>query len=403
MSTNAPNHSPNPSPGPQPSLPPSCTQRCIADPAINRVVTDGFAFPKGSYPVESLTPKQGYAVFFEPADGDDDAGEWEEWPDRYVYDIVISAERVPALCRSLFALLPPRLYPILDVLGHDAYREIDPYISYDLLGFDRFLSGIRSFHEYLFEDGLVGFGAMSDDPFFYVFVDEHKIITVRASTVLKDRVERILQAFDLEATPEPAGADSAAHEHRGVLTTPGDRPELLSAEEIVEYLRDDWRLVLNVDPDENVDEEGNALGTTPWIALVRFDPHTDEELEELAAEDLEDASDLTPPPESSPEPEPAPAPPPKALVARPELSPDESAPRYAEIVLSAESLREAEDLALDASDELLQRGEHTNLEPLIVSINRLTSEDLQELLSRRAGQAPPQDLTPSRVLNAVWL
>lgn len=43
---------------------------------------------------------------------------------------------------------------------------------------------------------------------------------------------------------EPAGADSAAHEHRGVLDTPKDRPELLNHDEILERLRDEWRLLL---------------------------------------------------------------------------------------------------------------------------------------------------------------
>lgn len=424
--------------------------RALSDPSVGRVVTNGFSFPKGSYPVEALTPKPGYSIFFEPADGDDKSGEWEEWPDRYVFDIVISAERVPSLCRSLFALLPSRIYPILDVLGHDAYREIDPYISYDLLGFDRFLASVRAFREYLFDDGLVGFGAMTDDPFFYIFVDEHKIITVRAAVFLKERVERILHAFDLEAIAEPAGADSAAHEHRGVLITPGDRPEVLSSEEIVEFLRDDWRLVLNVDPDENVDDEGNPLGTTPWIALVRFDPPVESEAEEDGAEsegdsedstDAEGAEDETESPEangvretvsgsrrrpgsgsdtagSNPGTDPV----------RPNSgansganagaggsagtgaesavgeSPDEvQSPKYAEIVLSADNLREAEDLALDAADDLLRQAEETELEPMIVSVYRLTGEDLADVLGRRSPEPVPDDLSPSRVFHTQWL
>src|SRR5262245_43517478 len=62
---------------------------CKADPSIQRVARGTFQFPLGAYPVEDLSPKAGYSVHFEPADGDDGSGEgengeWEEWPDRYV-------------------------------------------------------------------------------------------------------------------------------------------------------------------------------------------------------------------------------------------------------------------------------------------------------------------------------
>ncbi len=201
-------------------------------------------------------------------------GEWEEWPDRYAYDIVISAERLPTLCRSLFMLLPGRVFPILDVLGQDAYREIDPYIAYDLVGLDLFLDGVREFGEFLYEDGMCGFGVMSEDPFLYVFIDEHKVVTVRAQPELKERVERVLHAFDLEMTESAAGADAAAHEHRSVLIAPPDRPELWTPEQVVEELQDRWRMLLNVDPDTNSDDAGHDLGITTWRALVRCEYET---------------------------------------------------------------------------------------------------------------------------------
>jgi len=248
--------------------------RCKADDSIERVVVGDFRFPLGVYPVETMEPKAGYAMFFEPADGSDEErpegeGEWEEWPDRYVFDAVVPADRVEPLCRALFSLFKGRVYPILDVLGHDAFREIDPYISYELLGLDRFLDAARRFRDFFFEDGLCGFGAMTEEPFFYVFVDEHKIVTIRADPAMKERIEKVLHAFDLEQVEEPAGADSAAHEHRGVLVTPDKRSDLLSFEEIVERLRDEWRLALNVNPRTNVDDEGNDLGETHWRCEVR--------------------------------------------------------------------------------------------------------------------------------------
>jgi hypothetical protein len=276
---------------------------CKADPTLQRTTSGSFQFPLGAYPVEPLTPRQGYSVHFEPADGDDESGEWEEWPDRYVFDVVISAERVEPLCRMLFSLLQGRVYPILDVLGHDAYREIDPYISYDLVGLDRFTDAVRRFRDFLYEDGMCGFGAMSEEPFFYIFIDEHKIITLRCEPSIKDKVEKILSAFDLEQVEDPAGADAAAHEHRGVLSVPSDKPELLSQEEIVERLKDEWSLLLNVDPDTNLGDDGRDLGVTPWRVVVRCEY------------------------ESKP-------------------------PRYAEVLLDAPTLRIAEEMAFDATDEL---------------------------------------------------
>lgn len=248
--------------------------RCRVDKSVERIQVSGFDFPLGVYPIEPMTPREGYTVAFESADGgeddpDQETSQWEEWPDRYVWDIVVKASRVESLCRSLFAILPGRIYPILDVLGNDAFREIDPYIADEPIGQERFLDALRRFRGWFYEDGLVGFGAMSDEPFVYIFVDEHKIVTVRAETSLKDRIERLLTAFDLTEVEQLSGADAAVHEHRGVLDAPDDRPDLLTADEIVENLRDDWGLVLNIDGAGNRDEAGNDLGTTGWRCVVR--------------------------------------------------------------------------------------------------------------------------------------
>lgn len=248
--------------------------RCRVDTSIERIVVEGFDFPLGVYPMETLTPKEGYTLAFESADGGEDdpdaeSSQWEEWPDRYVFDIVVKASRVEPLCRALWAVLPGRIYPILDVLGNDAYREIDPYIADEPIGQERFADALRRFRGWFFEDGLVGFGAMSDEPFAYVFVDEHKIVTVRAETALKERIDRILASFDLVEVDQLAGADAAVHEHRGVLDAPDDRADLLNADEIVEHLRDEWGLALNVDGDKNLDDQGNELGTVGWRCMIR--------------------------------------------------------------------------------------------------------------------------------------
>lgn len=254
------------------------------DSSLVREERQGFKFPLGLTPVEPLVPKAGYVLEFEPADGGEpfEGGEpkpgevWEEWPDRFMFDILISHERLGALARALFSLLPGRVYPILDILGNDAYREVDPYIAYDLVGFERFMDGLIQLGPWLLEDGLVGFGAMSIEPFFYVFVDEHKAITVRAEMELKERVQKLLTAFDLKEVREIMGADSVSHEHRSVLKPPSEDGAGLHAEEIVEQLRDRWALQLNVDSRTNLDDGGRDLGITAWRCVMRCTPEAED-------------------------------------------------------------------------------------------------------------------------------
>lgn len=354
---------------------------CKADPTLKRVVSGNFQFPLGAYPVEPLTPRQGYSVHFEPADGDDEAGEWEEWPDRYVFDIAITATRVEPLFRALFALLPGRIFPILDVLGHDAYREVDSLVSYDLIGQERFMDAIRRFRGFFFEDGLVGFGAMSEEPFIYIFVDEHKLITVRVETALKEKVEQVLATFDLQPVDEIAGPDSVTHEHRGVLDAPADRPDLLNHEEIVEELIDEWNLVLNVPPDTNKDEEGNDLGITGWRAIVRWEPPAATQDPESGGGARRGASSAE----------------------RSSSAADGRTGRYyAELLLTAGSLRAAEELASETirsmvpAEELGEDDEDGGRETFL-SMERIRPEDLREALASGAGDPAQPTPTPDPV------
>ena len=339
--------------------------RCELDPNLERQEIDGFPFPLGVYPVEPMVPRAGYSVAFEPGDGDDEGGEWEEWPDRYVFDIVVPATRLEPMWRALLAQMPARIYPILDFIGHDAYREIDPYIAYELVGQDRMTDWVRRFAPFFFEDGMVGFGAVSDVPFSYVFLDEHKIFTVRVEPGTRAGVEKILEAFELEEMEEPAGSDAAAHEHRGVLLTPRDRPDLLTAEEIVEQLREAWQLVLNVDPETNVDDDGKDLGMSLWRSVVRCGRGTGEEGE--AGE------------------------------------PD----RFGEVILTAGSLLRAEELAHEGAVGLLEDDGGEILDVLVLSLDRVSPEQGQYMLNQILGPEPanPIDVRKARrerVLGARW-
>lgn len=304
---------------------------CMIDPSIERKTMGGFKFPLGVYPVEPMTPTIGYTQEFEPEDSGDDMGDWESWPDQYVFDIVVPADRVESLWQQLFAMMPGRVFPIIDYIGHDAYREIDPYMAYEPIGKEKVTNALRQYQPFFFEDGMVGFGAVSEAPFFYIFVDEHKIVTVRVEPEFKGRVEKLLEAFEIPEREDPAGADAAAHEHRSILVTMPDRPDLINGDEILERMRDSWRLILNVDPDTNVDDEGNELGITPWVALTRF------------------ATDQSP------------------------------HDQYAEVVITADSLRRAEEFAQD----LVVKQVHPDgdwFDIVVISANRLTKKQAEALL-----------------------
>ncbi len=320
--------------------------RIQIDSTIARKTVDGFPFPLGVYPVEDMKakPVPGYYMQFEAADGEDaaprdptlgsgDGESWEEWPDRFMFDILVPANRLAALCRVLYSLLPGRVFPILDVLGADAYREIDPYIAYDQVGLERFLDATRAFGDWFYEDGLVGFGAMSLDPFIYFFVDEHKVVTLRVEPSMRERIEKLLAAFELGPVEELTSADCAAHEHRGVLlSTPNQAPDILIVDEVIERLKESWLLELNIDGRTNVDDDGNELGLTAWRCIAR-------------AGEQEDAP-----------------------------------PRYAEILLTAACLDEAESLAEDAmmAERADKKVPWFDLE--IVSADRVTPETFGKAL-----------------------
>ncbi len=328
--------------------------RIIVDTSIERTSAEGFAFPLGVYPVEAIEPKPGYFEQFEAAEGSEPflAGmdeEWEEWPDRWLFDVLITATRLPSLFRMCLTLLPSRVYPILDVLGNDDFREIDPYLAYDLVGVDHIVEGVRRYSQWLFEDGMVGFGAMSIDPFVYLFVDEHKVLTIRVQLDLKERVEKILRAFDLELVEDIRSADSVHHEHRSILTVPEDDPRVLSPDDVLDELRGAWALELNVPGEGNVDEDGKELGITAWRCLVRC----------VRGEELPD--------------------------------------RFAEVILTADSLDVAERLAAEGAARLDEESASwAAVEP--IALDRLTTEHFAEVLDSPVGDR----LAQSEVCVARW-
>lgn len=177
---------------------------------------------------------------------------------------------------------------------------------------------------------------------------------------MKERVERVLAAFDLKEVDKIAGVDAAVHEHRTVLDAPRDRPDLLTHDEVLEEVRDLWSLTLNLDPLKNTDDDGADLGVTLWRCVVRV---------------FSEQGDV----------------------------------RYAEVLCSADCLQTAGDLSMSAVEQmdpaLSPETPPDDQEPSdfdVLSADRVREDDLRTMLGAQAGTVTI-DTGGSAVIAARWM
>ena len=136
---------------------------------------------------------------------------------------------------------------------------------------DDFLEDWSEYAPVLMEDGSIGAGAQSDDPWIEVFLDSWKGIEVQVPVQLRDDVERILGQHRLEEVlhtwpPEVDERPEPPLNVREILTLDDrDCPDL---DEILFQIRQAWALELDEDPEENVDETGRRLGRTLWSVVA---------------------------------------------------------------------------------------------------------------------------------------
>jgi hypothetical protein len=262
---------------------------------LQRAVIGGFALPLGIDPGTMAAPVQGYTLAYTPGSGsrrgvengreggdEDTAGEpigaaeddaeGGDDPDTYVFHIVVSHEQLAPLVRSAFALLPEQVYGIVEIGSRDAYRSTDVYIGEEPISREEFIETWREFETLLLEDGTIGIGANSDEPFIEVFIDQWKGVAIHVPLDRREEVERVLHRLGLEEVPQTWGAGGEDEEGGGeshvrpVLDLQDEySPDI---DELLLLLRQRWRLELNVDPETNVDERGRNLGLTLWHAVV---------------------------------------------------------------------------------------------------------------------------------------
>lgn len=233
---------------------------------LQRHSLSGFQLPLGLEPTEAIAPREGYTV--ESIPGDDDA------PETVRYSVACSFEKVAPLLRDLFELLPDEVYPVVESISNDAYRPLDIFSARATIEFDDFLEVWNEYEQVILEDGAVGAGAQSDEPYMEVFLDAWKVITVQVPEEMRDEVERLLAVHEVEQVehtwpPEVAERHDPPLLVREILLVDSeDSPDL---DEIIFQLREAWELELEVDPEDNVDDKGRRLGRTLWrvIAVVR--------------------------------------------------------------------------------------------------------------------------------------
>lgn len=230
-----------------------------------RAAVGGFALPLGITPAEGARPPlEGFVLRYDP--------ETADGPDSYTFDVTVSHERVRQVLHAAFSLLPEEVFTVVEVASRDAYRAMDVFVAEEMISREAFLAGWRRFEPLLLEDGFVGAGAQCDDPPAEIFLDSWKNVSIVVPPAARPQVETLLQELGLEEVPMtwPPEEDNVAYDSwrfRPVLTladgSPADTDDLLTR------LRRDWRLILDVDPEANLDDAGRDLGVTLWHALVR--------------------------------------------------------------------------------------------------------------------------------------
>ena len=224
-----------------------------------------FQLPLGLEPVDLPAPSEGYTVEF--VEGDESA------PDTFRFYAVASFEKVGALLEDLFETLPDEVFPIVESGSKDAFRSTDVFSAREPMPFDDFIDDWRHYRAVILEDGSIGAGAQSDEPYMEVFLDSWKGIDIQVPPDMREDIERILDRHGLEevAATWPAEVDERPEPPlnvREILVLEDEEcPDL---DEILFQLREAWGLELDVDPEDNLDEAGRYLGRTLWhvVAVV---------------------------------------------------------------------------------------------------------------------------------------
>lgn len=238
---------------------------------LTRGTAGDFALPLGVEPGVLPAPTQGYTLKFNPAS--------DEGPDTYSFDVVVSHEKLQSLLHAAFdALLPDEVFGIVEVGSRDAYRSTDVFISAEPIPKSEFIETWNAYEPVLLEDGTIGAGANSDEPYVEVFIDHFKGLFIQVPVELRDKAEDLLHRAGLQEVAEtwPATVQDLPLDVamvRPVVATDGADHDVM--DELLFELRQLWALDLNIDVERNIDDSGRNLGLTLWYAEAILE-HSDD-------------------------------------------------------------------------------------------------------------------------------
>lgn len=159
----------------------------IARRAAAHTGTD-FEYPMGVELTEgeNYRQREGYEVTYLKDD---------EFP-RYQFTVAVSACRVPEVFRRLGALLPEMVRVIFEIPGPpQGEKDVCEVFMSDDIRREEFLRAFDAHDQMFSQDGMVGFGSMTESNHVEIFLDDHKLIYFYSTDL--DDPERILAACSL--------------------------------------------------------------------------------------------------------------------------------------------------------------------------------------------------------------
>ncbi len=220
-----------------------------------------FGYPLGVVPPDAEEPHQGWTKTLD--DGPDAGGTTAS------YHVLVSSDRLKPLIDAAFGLLPTRVAAIVELGSCDAYRRVDVFMSAEPISLEAFRDIWEHYEPFLLEDATMAIGANAESPVIEVFLEQDKVLHLHVPDGMTSEVERMFKRFDLnevECHWDRQLPENDVLEIRPVLASGEGFTE--SIDDLLLDLKLAWDLVLNIDPDRNVDDGGRELGLTLWHALV---------------------------------------------------------------------------------------------------------------------------------------
>lgn len=164
-----------------------------------------FAYPVGVRMVEgeNYRQREGYEVAYRHDDE----------PARYQYTIAVGTDRAAAVFLRLAEILPRSVCAVLEIPGpaEEAGRDLCEVWIGRPRPKAHFLRAFKARRRLFVHDGMVGFGCLSPDGGFEVFLDEHKLLCFYAPNM--DRADEVMEEFGLPYVRTVRHFSELAHVH----------------------------------------------------------------------------------------------------------------------------------------------------------------------------------------------